>query len=144
MDASVLEEKLSFKVLQLTFSSMLDWGSHIIFIGKTASIAALICSMNFFLLRLLYISINLPYGHACNTVVIPGLVHLFATWNCWIMYGNSFAASFEPLAHCQNLFSLILFYRYYFHRWWSKLAQLVPLPFSWGRSTCYSDRLHDF
>ena len=37
MDASVLEGKLSFKVLQLTFSSMLDWGSHIIFIGKTAS-----------------------------------------------------------------------------------------------------------
>ena len=26
----------------------------------------------------------------------------------------------------------------------SELAQLVPLPFSQGRSTCYSDRLHDF
>ena len=26
----------------------------------------------------------------------------------------------------------------------SELAQLVPLPFSRGRSTCYSDRLHDF
>ena len=25
-----------------------------------------------------------------------------------------------------------------------KLAQLVLLPFSRGRSTCYSDRLHDF
>ena len=40
--------------------------------------------------------------------------------------------------------SLILFYRYYFGRCSSELAQLVPLPFSRGRSTCYSDRLHDF
>ena len=40
--------------------------------------------------------------------------------------------------------SLSLFYRYYFGRWSSELAQLVPLPFSRGRSTRYSDRLHDF
>ena len=40
--------------------------------------------------------------------------------------------------------SLILFYRYYFGRCSSVLAQLVPLPFSGGRSTRYSDRLHDF
>ena len=33
---------------------------------------------------------------------------------------------------------------YYFGRCSSKLAQLVPLPFSCGRSTRYSDRLHDF
>ena len=26
----------------------------------------------------------------------------------------------------------------------SELAQLVPLPHYWGRSTCYSDRLHGF
>ena len=39
--------------------------------------------------------------------------------------------------------SLSLFYSYYFGRCSSELAQLVPLPFSWGRSTCYSDRLHD-
>ena len=40
--------------------------------------------------------------------------------------------------------TLSLFYRYDFGRCSSKLAQLVPLPFSRGRSTCYSDRLHDF
>ena len=33
---------------------------------------------------------------------------------------------------------------YYFGRCSSELAQLVPLPFSQGRLTCYSDRLHDF
>ena len=36
MNGSVLEEKSSFKMLGLTFSSKLDWGSYI-FIAKTAS-----------------------------------------------------------------------------------------------------------
>ena len=57
---------------------------------------------------------------------------------------NIFAASLEPLAHRRNVASLSLFYRYYFGRCSSELAQLVPLPFSWGRSTRYSDRLHHF
>ena len=48
------------------------------------------------------------------------------------------------LAHQQNVASLSLFYRYYFGRCSSELAQLVPLPYSRGRSTHYSDRLHDF
>ena len=36
------------------------------------------------------------------------------------------------------------FYRCYFGRCSSKLAQLALLPCSWMRSTRYSDRLHDF
>ena len=56
----------------------------------------------------------------------------------------SLAASLEPLAHCQNVASLSLFYRYYFGRCSSELAQLAPLPYSPGRSTRYSNRLHDF
>ena len=49
IDGSVLEEKSSFKMLGLTLSSKLDWGSYIIFIAKTASkkIGALIPSMKF-------------------------------------------------------------------------------------------------
>ena len=49
MNGSVLEEKSSFKMLGLTFSSKLDWSSYIISIAKTASkkIGALICSMMF-------------------------------------------------------------------------------------------------
>ena len=58
--------------------------------------------------------------------------------------GPSFTASLEPLAHCRNVASLSVFYRYYFGRCSSELAQLVPLLFSRGRSTCYSDRFHDF
>ena len=37
MDGSVLEEKSAFKMLGLTFSFKLDWGSYIISIAKTAS-----------------------------------------------------------------------------------------------------------
>ena len=48
MDGSALEEKSSFKMLGLTFSSKLDWGSYIISIPKTAKkIGALIRSMKF-------------------------------------------------------------------------------------------------
>ena len=54
MDGSVLEEKSSFKILELTFFSKLNWGlslllNLIISIAKTASkkIGALIHSMKF-------------------------------------------------------------------------------------------------
>ena len=58
--------------------------------------------------------------------------------------GPSLATSLEPLAHRRNVTSLSLFCMYYFGRSSSELAQLVPFRFSRGRSTGYSDRLHDF
>ena len=58
--------------------------------------------------------------------------------------GPSFAICLEPLAHRQIVASWSRFCSYYFGRCSSELAQLVPLPYSQGRSTCYSDRLHDF
>ena len=47
LDVSVLEGKSFFKMLWLTFSSKLDYGSYIISIAKTVSkkIGVLICSM---------------------------------------------------------------------------------------------------
>ena len=50
----------------------------------------------------------------------------------------------EPFAHRRNVATLSLLYRYYFGRCSPELAQMVPLPFSRGRSTRYSDRLHGF
>ena len=102
--------------------------------------------------RLFCNSINPPCAHVWNTIVSSGLVSLVATWNCYTSYkqngicstvGPSIAVYLEPLAHCQNIDSLSLFYRYYFSRCSSELAQLVPLPFSCGKSNGYSDRLHD-
>ena len=79
MDGSVLEEKLRWG---LTFSSKLDWGSHIISIAKTASkeIGVLIRSMKFLPPEFpLYKS---TYVHEWNTVVMSGLASLVGTWNC--------------------------------------------------------------
>ena len=49
IDGFVLEEKSSFKMSGLIFSSKLSWGSYIIFIAKTATkkIGALVRSMKF-------------------------------------------------------------------------------------------------
>ena len=83
MDGSVLEEKSSFKMLRLTFSSKFEWGSYIISIAKTAprKLEPYFLLRTFFLLSLLCISINILYAHVWNTVVMSGLVPLVAAWN---------------------------------------------------------------
>ena len=102
-------------------------------------------------MRLLCITINLPYTHEWNTVVTSGLVLLVALELVGKIQKRicrtvdpSVAASLEPLVYRRNVASLTLFNRYYFGRCSSELAQLAPLSFSQGRSTRYSDRLHDF
>ena len=138
----------------LTFSFKLDWGSYIISIAKTASkkIGASICSMKFLSAEVaLYLY---------KSTMPPCMEYCCRVWagapNCYLelldklqkricgTVGPSLAASLEPLAHRRNVASLSVFYRYYFGRCSSELAQLVPLHFSRGRSTRYSDRLHDF
>ena len=129
-------------MLGLTFSSKLDWGSYIISIAKTASkkIGALIRSMKFLspeVALYLYKSTIRPCMEYC--------CHVWAgAPSCYRITGPSLTASLEPLVHRRNVASLSLFYRYYFGRCSSELAQLAPLPFSQGRSTRYSVRLHDF
>ena len=139
MDGSVLEEKSSFKILGLTFSSKFDRGFYIISIAKTTSqkIGALIRSMKFLSAEVaLYL---------CKSTIWPSM-----EWRCLVRagapscylelldklqkqtcrtVGSSLAASLEPMA--QNVASLNLFQRYYFGRCSS---ELVPLPYSQGRS----------
>ena len=154
MGGSILEEKSSFKMLGLTFSCKLDWGSYIISIAKTASkkIGALIRSMKFLspeVALYLYKSTIHPCMEYCCHVWAGApscyldLLDKLQKRICKIV-GPSLAASLEPLVHRRNVASLSFFYRYYFGRCSSELAQLVPLPFSRGRSTRYSDRLQDF
>ena len=81
MDKSVLEEESYFKMMGLTFSSKLNWSSYIIPIAKT-SLKPLFVLWSFFLLRLISVSINLPYTHVWSTVVMSGLMPLVTTWNC--------------------------------------------------------------
>ena len=61
-----------------------------------------------------------------------------------VCFGPSLAASLKPLAPHGNGTSLSFFYSYYFGRFLSELAELVPLPPSCGSSTSYSNRLHNF
>ena len=154
MDGSNLEEKSSLKMLGLTFSSKLDWGSYIISIAKTASkkIGALICFMKFLspeVALYLYKSTICPCMEYCGHVWAGAascyleLLDKLQRRICRIV-GPSLAASHKPLAHHWNVASLRFFYSYYFSRCSSELAQLVPLPFSQGRPTRFSDRLHDF
>ena len=58
--------------------------------------------------------------------------------------GPSLTASLEPVGPRWNVASVSLLYRYYFGTCSSELAEVVPLPYSWGRSTPYSDKLQDF
>ena len=153
MDGPVPEEKPSFKMLEQTFSSKLDWGSYIISIAKTASkkIEALIRSMKFPSPKValyFYKSTTLPFMEYCCHICAGAASCLQELLDklqkeIYMTVGPSLAISLEPLAHRQNMASLSLFYRYYLGRCSSELAQQVPLPFSQGRSTRY-DRLHDF
>ena len=113
MDVSVLEEKSSFKMLSLTFSSKLDWGSHVISIAKTGSkkIGALIRSMKFlspkFALHL-YKSTIWPCMEHCFYVCAGGpgcyleLLDELQKRRCRTV-GPSLATSLEPLAHIGNV-----------------------------------------
>ena len=109
MDGSVLEEKPSFKMMWLTFSSKLDQGSYSISIAKTASkkIGALIHSVKFPSPEVaLY-----PY----KSTICPCMENCYHVWtgalSCYLelfdklqngicrTVGPSLAASLEPLAH---------------------------------------------
>ena len=129
VDGSVLEDKTSFKMLGLTFSSKLDWGSYIVSIAKTASkkIGALIRSMKFLSSEVaLYLY---------KSTIRPCMEY------CCHVWAGAPSCSLELLDKLQKRIcrtvgpSLATS---------PELAQLVPLLYSRGRSTRYSDRLHDF
>ena len=163
MHRSALEEKSSFKMLGLIFSSILDWGSYIISIAKeyvyhcqkyiTASknirvLIPFVKCLSPEVALYFYKSIIRPCMEYCHFWVgAPScyleLLDKLQKRICRTV-GPSLSASLEPLAHRQNVASLGLSSRSYFGRCSSELAQLVPIPFSCGRSTRYSDRLHDF
>ena len=134
-------------MLGLSFFSKFDWG-FIIYIAKTGSkkIEAFLGSVKFLSPKVtLYLYFFI--GFAWNTIVMSGLLLLAATLK-WYISSERFAgswhvASLEPMVHCQNVSSLSLFYKCFFGRCSSELAQLVPLRYSQGGSTHYSDIFHD-
>ena len=135
MNRSVLEEKSSFKIVVLTLSSKLDWGSYIISIATAASIktGALIRSMKFL-------------SPEVALYLYNSTIRQFMEYCCHVWAGAR-SCYLELLTKLQKRIYRTVgpsLARYYFGRCSSELAQLVPLPFSRGRPTRYSDRLHDF
>ena len=109
MDGSVLEEKSSFKMLGLTFSSKLNWGSYIISITKSTSkkIGPLIHSMEFISSEValyLYKSTIQPCMEYCCYLWAGAascyleLLDKLQKWICRAV-DLSLAASHESLAH---------------------------------------------
>ena len=131
MDESVLEEKSSFLLLDLSFSSKFDWVSYIISIAKTTSkkIVALNCSMKF-----LSPEVTL---YLCKSTIQPCVEHRCHNWAAVLSsyfeildklqkricrtVNPSIAISLKHLPHQQNVASLRLFCRYYFDRCSSEL-----------------------
>ena len=123
MDGSVIEEKSSFKMLgqlELSFTSKLDWGSHIITIAKTASkkFGTFIHSIKFLSPQ---VALYLYKSTIWPCIEYSCLIWAGASSHCLIMLdklkrwifrtvGSSFTAS-ELLAHLWNVASLSLFYR---------------------------------
>ena len=74
------------------------------------------------------------------------LQHLAHQWNVTSL--NPYSPNVTVFRGYRNVtlgeYGLSPFYRHYFGRCSSELAELVPLPYSWGRPTRYSDRFHDF
>ena len=115
MDRSVLDEKSSFKIPGLTFSSKLDRGSYIVSIAKTSlkKIGALIRSMKFLspeVALYLYKSTIQPCMECCCHVWTGAPSchsELLDKLQKWIFraVGPSLPASFEPLAHRRNITS---------------------------------------
>ena len=125
MNGSGLEEKSSLTIPGLIFSFKLDWGSYIISFAKTASkkIGALICSMKFRSTEVFL------YKFTIRSCIKLELLDKLQNRICRTV-GPSLAAFHELLAHYRNVGSLCLFYKYYFGRFFSELAQLASLPYS--------------
>ena len=73
MDRYILEEKSSFEMLGLSFSSTLDWGSNVVSIARFPSkIGALICSM-----KLLSPEVTL---YLYKSITQPGMEYCYHIW----------------------------------------------------------------
>ena len=94
----------------------------------------------FFLLRLLFISVNIHCYHIwtnapCGYLNWPDKAQKLV---CRTV-GPSTAAFSDPLAHCWNKTNVSRLYMYYFGENSSKLVELVPFHFSVTITRCYKD-----
>ena len=134
-----------------TFSSKLDWGSYTISIGKTATkkIGALIRSMKFLSPEVdlyLYKSVIWPcMEYCCHVWADAPSCYLELLDKLQKRICRTVSLHLLPLWTIGSLLKCrSLYHRHYFGRSLSELAELAPLPYFQGRSTCYSDKVHNF
>ena len=111
VDGSALGEKSSFKMLGLTFSSKLVWGSYIIFIAKTASkkIGALIHFMKFLspeVALYLYKSTICPCMKYCCHIWAGAPSCYLDMQDCW-SFTCCFSWNLGSLSKCSQLKSFL-------------------------------------
>ena len=134
----------------LPFSSKLRWGSYSLSIAKAA------CYKNWILgSSMKFLSSEFAYyfykstAQPCMGYYLHDQVGATSySLNIWdelqTRECRTVNHSFETLPHCLNVATLSLFCRYCFGRCSSELAELFLLPYLCGRSTRYSNRLHNF
>ena len=117
------KKKSSLNLLVLLFFFELDWSYYITFIAKPPprKFELGLNLWSVFLVKLFFISINLPYSLPWNTVVVSGPVLLVATWIYWISHRNQYMG--QLVLHLlllikpwKNVASQNLFYRHYCNR----------------------------
>ena len=121
-------------MVALSFSSKLFWGCHITFIDKAT------CKKTGASIRSMQLHSPEVALYLYRSTIWPCMKYYCLVWagapSCYLelldklqkrvcrTVSPSLAASLEPLAYSQNVASLSLFYRYYFGRCSSELAQL--------------------
>ena len=135
-------------MLGLTFSCKLDWGSYISSTAKAASnkIIALIHSMKFLSSEVaLYFyksTIWQCMKHYCHAWADAPICYLEMLDKLQKCRCRTLVLHLLPLVSPWLIIKMQPAY-VYFGRHASELAQLVSLPYSRGRSICYSDTVHD-
>ena len=106
IDESVLERNFFLRSWDWSFSSKLDWCSYI---GSIAKIDWFVI-WNFFLLRLLFISLNLPYSLVWNTVVMCVAPSCYLNLLDKLLKRLCSTDFLEPFAHHRKSSSFNLFF----------------------------------
>ena len=123
------------------FLSLLNWIGALVLSPfqnlHPSKLEPLFVLWSFFLLKFLFISVNLPYSLTWNTVIMCGLAVPTTTWICRINYRHGYATllflHFLPLSNpwlCRIVASLSFFYRVYLGRFHQNIFPICFTSFS--------------
>ena len=153
MSGTELPEETSFRLLGLTFTQSMDWKPYIQSIAKAASrkVGSLYGAQRFLTpesILYLYKSTIRPCMEYCCHIWggaprSQGLDLLDRVQKRVVnLVGPELSADLHALSHRRDVASLSLFYKYYYRKCSSELADLVPRKHVPVRSTRFSNQMH--